>query len=372
MDEEYSALQRQQTWSLVPLVIGKNIVGCKRVFKLKRNSDGSISRYKARLVAKGFHQQHGIDFQETFSPVVKPPTIRLILALAVTYNWPLKQLDVRNAFLHGVMKKEVYMSQPPGYVATNLPQHVCRLHKSIYGLKQASQAWFESFTTQLLNLGFQPSTVDTSLFIYRDGPVIAFLLLYVDDIVLTSNTPSFLTQFIANLSTVFELKDMGTLSYFLGLQIQRSTKGLTVTQTKYAIDLLTKHNMVHCSPCKTPCVPNVCLSTTYGQPLTNVHAYRSLIGALHYLTFTRPDISFVVHQVCQFMNAPTDIHLTAAKRILRYIRGTLEHGLFYTLGPISLSAFSNANWAGDPNDRRSTSSLLVFLGPNPITRSVKK
>jgi transposase InsO family protein len=372
MDEEFSALQRQQTWSLVPPPFGKNIVGCKWVFKLKRHSDGSISRYKARLVAKGFHQQHGIDFEETFSPVVKPPTVRLILALAVTYNWPLRQLDVRNAFLHGFLKEEVYMIQPPGYVDPHHPQHVCRLQKSIYGLKQAPRAWFESFTTQLLNLGFQSSHADSSLFIYKEGSVIAFLLLYVDDIVLTGNNVQFITQLITNLSKVFELKDMGTLSYFLGLQIQRSPDGLSLTQTKYATDLLTKHNMLNCTPCKTPCVPHVRLSATEGQPLTDIHAYRSLVGALHYLTFTRPDLSFAVHQVCQFMNTPTDIHLTAAKRILRYLRGTLDHGLHYTPGPISISAFSDADWAGDPNDRRSTSGLLFFLGNNPITWSAKK
>uniref|UniRef100_A0A2N9J182 Integrase catalytic domain-containing protein n=1 Tax=Fagus sylvatica TaxID=28930 RepID=A0A2N9J182_FAGSY len=372
MDEEFSALQRQHTWSLVPPPIGKNIVGCKWVFKLKRNSDGSISRYKARLVAKGFHQQYGIDFEETFSLVVKPLTVRLILALAVTYNWPLRQLDVRNAFLHGVLKEEVYMMQPPGYVASNQPQHVCKLQKSIYGLKQAPRAWFESFTTQLLSLGFQASSADSSLFTYKAGSVIAFLLLYVDEILLTGNNSSFITQLIHALSKVFELKYMGSLSYFLGLQIQRSTKGLTITQTKYATDLLTKHNMVHCSPCKTPCVPHVRLSAHCGQPIVDVHAYRSLVGALHYLTFTRPDISFAVHQVCQFMNAPSDIHLTAAKRILRYLRGTLDHGLFYTLGPISLSVFSDADWVGDPNDRRSTSGLLVYLGHNPITWSAKK
>uniref|UniRef100_A0A2N9FIB4 Uncharacterized protein n=1 Tax=Fagus sylvatica TaxID=28930 RepID=A0A2N9FIB4_FAGSY len=329
MDEEFSTLQRQHTWSLVPPPIGKNIVGCKWVFKLKRNSDGSISRYKARLVAKGFHQQYGIDFEETFSPVVKPPTVRLILALAVTYNWPLRQLDVRNAFLHGVLKEEVYMMQPPGYVASNQPHHVCKLQKSIYGLKQAPRAWFESFTTQLLSLGFQASSADSSLFTYKAGSDIAF-------------------------------------------PFTRSSKGLTITQTKYATDLLTKHNMVHCSPCKTPCVPHVRLSAHCGQPIADVHAYRSLVGALHYLTFTRPDISFAVHQVCQFMNAPSDVHLTAAKRILRYLRGTLDHGLFYTPGPISLSAFSDADWAGDPNDRRSTSGLLVYLGHNPITWSAKK
>jgi hypothetical protein len=264
------------------------------------------------------------------------------------------------------------MTQPPGYVNPSLPQHVCQLHKSIYGLKQAPRAWFESFTTQLLNLGFTSSTADSSLFIYRAGPTIAFLLLYVDDIVLTGNNSSFLTQLIHNLGKVFELKDMGTLSYFLGLQITRSSKGLTLTQTKYATDLLTKHNMLQCSPCKTPCVPNVRLSSTTGVPLTDIHGYRSLVGALHYLTFTRPDLSFAVHQVCQFMNAPTDLHLTAAKRILRYVRGTLDHGLFYTPGPITLSAFTDADWAGDPDDRRSTSGLVVFLGHNPVTWSAKK
>uniref|UniRef100_A0A2N9HDI4 Reverse transcriptase Ty1/copia-type domain-containing protein n=1 Tax=Fagus sylvatica TaxID=28930 RepID=A0A2N9HDI4_FAGSY len=372
INEEFSALQRQKTWSLIPLPPGKNVVGCKWVFKLKRNSDGTISRYKARLVAKGFHQQYGIDFAETFSPVVKPPTVRLILALAVTYNWPLRQLDVQNAFLHGILKEEVYMQQPTGYVDSTHPTHVCKLQKSIYGLKQAPRAWFESFTTQLLNLGFQPSSADSSLFIYKDGPIIAFLLLYVNDIVLTGNNPFFLKQLITSLSKVFELKDMGILHYFLGLQINRSSQGLTLTQTKYATDLLTKHNMLNCSPCKTPCVPHTRLSATCGKPLTDVHAYRSLVGALHYLTFTRPDLSFAVHQLCQFMQAPTNIHLTAAKRILRYVRGTIDHGLFYTSGPISLSAFSYANWAGDPNDRRSTSGLLVFLGNNPITWSAKK
>jgi hypothetical protein len=304
--------------------------------------------------------------------VVKPPTIRLILALAVTYNWPLRQLDVRNAFLHGFLKEEVYMIQPPGYVDPHHPQHVCRLQKSIYGLKQAPRAWFESFTTQLLNLAFQSSHANSSLFIYKEGSVIAFLLLYVDDIVLTGNNVPFITQLITNLSKVFELKDMGTLSYFLGLQIQRSPDGLSLTQTKYATNLLTKHNMLNCTPCKTPCVPHVRLSATEGQPLTDIHAYRSLVGALHYLTFTRPNLSFAVHQVCQFMNTPTDIHLTAAKRILRYLRGTLDHRLHYTPGPISISAFSDADWAGDPNDRRSTSGLLFFLGNNPITWSAKK
>uniref|UniRef100_A0A2N9GQ99 Integrase catalytic domain-containing protein n=1 Tax=Fagus sylvatica TaxID=28930 RepID=A0A2N9GQ99_FAGSY len=372
MQEEFDALKKQGTWSLVLPPPHKNVVGCKWVYKLKHHSDGTIARYKARLVAKGFHQQHGVDYEETFSPVIKPLTVRLILSLAVAQNWPLRQLDVKNAFLHGTLKEEVYMAQPQGYIDSSYPQHVCKLHKSIYGLKQAPRAWFESFTTQLLQLGFIASAADSSLFIYHHHHVIAYLLLYVDDIVLTSNSTSYLDSLILQLRKVFDIKDLGPLHYFLGLQVSRSSDALHVTQTKYASDLLTKHHMVDSKIAHTPCSPNTRLSIHEGELLSNPHGYRSFVGALHYLTFTRPDISFAVHQVCQYMAAPTTTHLTAAKRILRYIKGTLFHGIAFTPGPLHLSVYSDADWAGDPDDRRSTSGLLVYLGSNPITWSAKK
>uniref|UniRef100_A0A2N9J6E2 Integrase catalytic domain-containing protein n=1 Tax=Fagus sylvatica TaxID=28930 RepID=A0A2N9J6E2_FAGSY len=342
MQDEFDALQKQGTWSLVPPPPHKNIVGCKWVYKLKRHSDGTIARYKARLVAKGFHQQQGVDYDETFSPVVKPPTVRLILSLAVSLNWPLRQLDVKNAFLHGTLKEE------------------------------APRAWFDSFTTQLLHLGFTASTADSSLFIYHHKGVIAYLLLYVDDIVLTSNSTPFLDHLVLQLSQVFDIKDLGTLHYFLGIQVTRTPENLLLTQTKYASDLLIKHHMVDSKPAKTPCSPNTRLSLHEGDILSDPHGYRSLVGALHYLTFTRPDISFAVHQVCQYMSTPTSTHLTAAKRILRYIKGTLHHGIAFTPGSLSLSVYSDADWAGDPDDRRSTSGMLIYLGSNPITWSAKK
>jgi transposase InsO family protein len=372
MQEEFDALKKQGTWSLVLPPPHKNIVGYKWVYKLKHHSDGTIARYKARLVAKGFHQQHGVDYEETFSPVIKPPTVRLILSLAVAQHWPLRQLDVKNAFLHGTLKEEVYMAQPQGYIDSSYPQHVCKLHKSIYGLKQAPRAWFESFTTQLLQLGFIASAADSSLFIYHHHHVIAYLLLYVDDIVLTSNSTSYLDSLILQLRMVFDLKDLGPLHYFLGLQVSRSSDALHVTQTKYASDLLTKHHMVDSKIAHTPCSPNTRLSIHEGELLSDPHGYRNLVGVLHYLTFTRPDISFAVHQVCQYMAAPTTTHLIAAKRILRYIKGTLFHGIAFTPGPLHLSVYSDADWAGDPDDRRSTSGLLVYLGSNPITWSAKK
>uniref|UniRef100_A0A2N9HQ74 Integrase catalytic domain-containing protein n=1 Tax=Fagus sylvatica TaxID=28930 RepID=A0A2N9HQ74_FAGSY len=350
MTEEFQALHKQGTWTLVPPPPSKNIVGCKWVYKLKYHSDGTLARHKARLVAKGFHQQHGVDFDETFSPVVKAPTVRLILSLAVSLGWSLRQLDVKNAFLHGSLKEEVYMTQPQGFIDPQHPSHVCKLLKSIYGLKQAPRAWFESFTSQLLHLGFTASTADSSLFIYKHNSTIAYLLLYVDAIVLTSNTPAYLDQLVTQLSTVFDLKDLGSLHYFLGLQVTRSSTGLYLNQAKYAHDLLKKHNMLDSKPALSPSCPNTRLSLHEGDPLIDPHGYRSLVGALHYLTFTRPDISFSVHQVCQYMSTPTSTHLAAAKRILRYIR----------------------DWAGDPDDRRSTSGYIVYLGSNPITWSAKK
>uniref|UniRef100_A0A2N9HHW9 Integrase catalytic domain-containing protein n=1 Tax=Fagus sylvatica TaxID=28930 RepID=A0A2N9HHW9_FAGSY len=278
MQEEFDALKKQGTWSLVLPPPHKNIVGCKWVYKLKHHSDGTIARYKARLVAKGFHQQHGVDYEETFSPVIKPPTVRLILSLAVAQNWPLRQLDV---------KKCLFAWHSQG--------------RSVYG-------------------------------------------------------------------TTSRVLCITSLAY----KVTRSSDALHVTQTKYASDLLTKHHMVDSKIAHTPCSPNTRLSIHEGELLSDPHGYRSLVGALHYLTFTRPDISFAVHQVCQYMAAPTTTHLTAAKRILRYIKGTLFHGIAFTPGPLHLSVYSDADWAGDPDDRRSTSGLLVYLGSNPITWSAKK
>lgn len=179
MDLEFTAFQRQRTWTLVPYQPHMNVVVYKWVFRIKRNPDGSVNKYKARLVAKGFHQQPGVDFIETFSPVVKHTTIRVILSLALAYNWPLRQLGVECAFLHGDLHEEVYMVQPQGYVDPTHPSHVCRMIKSIYGLRQAPRAWYDKFASKLLELGFTISLSDPSLFIYAHGNTRLYVLLYV-------------------------------------------------------------------------------------------------------------------------------------------------------------------------------------------------
>ena len=228
MASEFDALQRQATWTLVPPSSSQHVIGCRWVFKLKRNTDGSVARFKARLVAKGNHQQAGLDFDETFSPVVKPATVRLVLSLAAQYSWSLRQLDLSNAFLHGSLKEHVFMRQPPGFVDPHHFSHVCLLQKSIYGLRQAPRAWFEKFSSHLLTVGFTASLADPSLFVYKSVSTVIYLLLYVDDIILTGSAPVAIQALIHDLAQAFELKDLGPLKYFLGLQVEYTDSGLLV------------------------------------------------------------------------------------------------------------------------------------------------
>ncbi|KAI5336302.1 hypothetical protein L3X38_015569 [Prunus dulcis] len=374
MTEEINALLKNNTWSLVPHSPLHAPVGCKWVFRIKRNSDGSFERYKARLVAKGFHQQPGLDFTETFSPVVKPATVRTVLSLAVSRGWSLRQLDVKNAFLHGFLDDDVYMTQPPGFVDPTRPHYVCKLHKALYGLKQAPRAWFHRISTFLLSTGFTQSRADASLFTYHHAHHTIFLLLYVDDIVITGSHSGFLQQFISALGCEFEIKDLGALSYFLGLQVTTSNGCLHLSQLQYAHDLLKRSHMLDCKPTSTPLAAKISLSASDGDLLSSPTSYRELVGCLQYLTITRPDLAFAVNTVAQYMSAPRTSHMIAVKRILRYIKGTLDFGL--TLCPQSsparLTAYSDADWAGCPDSHRSTTGYLIYLGNNLISWCSKK
>jgi histone deacetylase 1/2 len=206
MQVEYDALIKNKTWHLVPPSQGKNIIDCKWVFKIKRNSDGSVERYKKRLVAKGFKQQYGIGYEDTFSPVVKIATVRLVLSVAVSRGSNLRQLDVQNAFLHGVQEEEVYMRQPPGFEKMSVPNYVCRLDKAIYGLKQAPRAWYSRLSSKLLKLGFRMSRSDTSLFIYSKNGITIFMLIYVDDIIVTGSSQEAVTTLLCILRRTFHLR----------------------------------------------------------------------------------------------------------------------------------------------------------------------
>ncbi|GJS70002.1 ribonuclease H-like domain-containing protein [Tanacetum coccineum] len=221
MHDEYNALVKNGTWILVPRPSNVNLVRSMWLFKHKFHADGTLSRYKARLVANGSSQQLGVDFDETFSPVVKPATIRTVLSLAVSRRWPIHQLDVKNAFLNGDLSETVYMHQPPGFVDSRYPHHVCLLQRSLYGLKQAPRAWFQRFAGYATRAGFSPSRCDSSLFIYTQGSQVAYLLIYVDDIILTASSSVLLRQIIDSLHKEFDMTDLGALNYFLGISAVR-------------------------------------------------------------------------------------------------------------------------------------------------------
>jgi hypothetical protein len=216
MRDEFNAFQQNNTWSLVPKPPGVNVVSGKWVFRHKFHPDGTLARYKGCWVCRGFSEQQGIDFDETLSPVCKPSTIHVVLSLAVSSAWPIRQLDVKNAFLHGTLNETVYCQQPYGFENSSSPDLVCLLHKSLYSPKEAPHAWFQRFATFIQTIGFVPSKRDTSLFIFKSTDHTTYLLLYIDDIILTASSSTFLHQIISSLHSEFSMTDLGPLHHFFG------------------------------------------------------------------------------------------------------------------------------------------------------------
>uniref|UniRef100_A0A803P493 Reverse transcriptase Ty1/copia-type domain-containing protein n=1 Tax=Cannabis sativa TaxID=3483 RepID=A0A803P493_CANSA len=281
INTEMIALVKNKTWSLVRLPDGRTAIGCKWVLRVKENADSSVDKLKARLVAKGFSQEYGFDYTETFSPVVKPTTIRIMLTVALSKNWPIKQLDVNNAFLNGELSEEVYMLQPPGFVDPNQPHLVCKLHKALYGLKQAPRAWFDKLRTVLLSLGFVCSKADNSLFLCISSQYIIFVFIYVDDILVTENSATAIDSLVTKLHTSFALKDLGEIAYFLGIHVHHTSSGLHLSQKKYIQDLLSRVNMQEANSLPTPMPGGEKLSAFGSDAMSDPYLYRSTVGTLH-------------------------------------------------------------------------------------------
>jgi hypothetical protein len=316
MQLEFDALQGNGTWTLVPPPPGARVISGKWVFKTKLHPDGTLDKYKARWVLRGDTQRPGLDFGETFSPVVKPATIRTVLTLIATKDWPAHQLDVSNAFLHGNIHERVFCRQPPGFEDPERPDHVCLLSKSLYGLRQAPRAWFMRFVGHVTSLGFVQSRADASLFVLRRGQDTAYLLLYVDDMILSASSPAALRRIVEQLRSSFAIKDMGPVKYFLGVEVERTPQGFFLSQRKYTTDVLERAGMANCKPVSTPADTRSKVSHDDGTPLRDATWYRAMAGALQYLTLTRPDIAYAVQQVCLHMHAPRDSHSAMIKRVL--------------------------------------------------------
>ena len=293
MTAELKALQHNHTWSLVPLPIGHKPIDCKWVYKIKYTYDRTIERYKARLVAKCYTQVQGIDYQETFSPTAKLITLRCLLIVVAARYWLIHKLDVQNTFLHGDLYEEVYMEPPPSLHRQG-ENVVCRLNKSLYGLKQASRNWFSTFSDTIQKAGYQQSKANYSLFTKAQGILFTVVLIYVDDILLAGNNLQEMECLKRSILNRFRIKDLGDLKYFLGIEFSCSNKGIFMSQRKYALDILQDSGLLVACPDKFSMEQNLKLTPTDGKLLDDPTKYRRLVGRLIYLTVTMPDIVYPI------------------------------------------------------------------------------
>uniref|UniRef100_A0A5B7B4M6 Retrovirus-related Pol polyprotein from transposon TNT 1-94 n=1 Tax=Davidia involucrata TaxID=16924 RepID=A0A5B7B4M6_DAVIN len=374
MEEEIQVIEKNNTWELVERPQNKEVIGVKWIYKVKLNVDGSIQRNKARLVAKGYSQQPGVDFHETFAPVARLDTIRTLIALAAQKGWLLYQLDVKSAFLNGELKEEVYVEQPQGFVIKEEEDKVYKLNKALYGLKQAPRAWYSQIDNYFVEKGFKKSKSEPTLYVKKQGMHNTLIVaLYVDDLVFTSNNESTIKEFKNEMMKRYEMSDMGLLHHFLGIEIYQNEDGVFISQKKYAEAILKKFGMSGCKPMATPLVVNEKLMKEDGEKKVDATLYRSLVGNLLYLTATRPDIMFAASLLSRFMNSPSQIHLGAAKRVLRYVRGTTSFGIKYSRGfELKLKGYCDSDWGGCVDDMKSTSGYAFSLGSGVFSWASKK
>jgi hypothetical protein len=330
----------------------QNVVGTKWVFRNKQDEHGVVTRNKARLVAKGYSQVEGLDFGETYVPVARLESIRILLAYATYHGFKLYQMDVKSAFLNGPIKEEVYVEQPPGFEDSEYPNHVYKLSKALYGLKQAPRAWYECLRDFLITNGFKVGKADPTLFAKTLDNDLCVCQIYIDDIIFGSTNESTCEEFSRIMTKKFEMSMMGELKYFLGFQVKQLQEGTFISQTKYTKDILNKFGMKDAKPIKNPMGTNGHLDLDTEGKSIDQKVYRSMIGSLLYLCASRPDIMLSVCMCARFQADPKEAHLTAVKRILRYLAYTPKFGLWYPRGStFDLIGYSDADWAGCKIDR---------------------
>lgn len=369
MQEELAAIDANDTWVLVEPPPGQRPISLRWVFKLKKDPTGIIVRYKARLVAKGYVQRAGIDFEEVFAPVARFDLVRLLTALAAHHGWEVHHMDVKSAFLNGDLAEEVFVAQPPGFELAGQEHKVFKLAKALYGLRQAPRAWNAKLDSSLLSLGFERSDSEHGIYMRGTGGSLLIIGVYVDDLIITGARPRELSNFKEEMKKLFQMSDLGRLTYYLSIEVRQTGHGITLCQSGYAQKLLEKASMAECKPSAVPMEAKLKLSKDSTAPATDATFYRSLIGSLRYLVQTRPDITFAVSFLSRFMEKPTLEHLTAAKHLLRYIAGTLTLGCVYLRGSgqPSLIGYTDSDLGGDVDDRKSTTGSLFFLDKSPIS-----
>ena len=355
--------------------VNRNIIKNKWIFKRKYDVSGKIIAYRARLVALGYSQKHGIDFDDTFSPVVRFESVRTMLAFAAQNDLYVHAMDVANAYLNSPLREELYMQQPGNFVSRNKNQ-VCKLEKAIYGLKQSAMCWNESFSSTLKNLGFVQSKNDNCVFTYFSDNILCILALYVDDLMIMSNSVDFLKSVKTKLQTSYKMKDLGAVKQFLGVNITQSDGKIVLDQSHYTQKLLEKFGFSDAKSISTPVDNSLKLNVANeNDEVIDIEKYQSAVGALLFLsTRTRGDICFAVSNVAKYCSKPTKIHWQAVKRIFRYLKGTINFGLCYSKNSDPcVVGYSDADFAGDHSDRKSTSGYCFMYGNAAISwRSTKQ
>ncbi|GJW32267.1 retrovirus-related pol polyprotein from transposon TNT 1-94 [Tanacetum coccineum] len=341
----------------------ENVIGTKWVYRNKLDENIVITRNKAKLVTQGYNQQEGIDYDETYAPVARLESIRILLAYACALDFKLYQMDVKSAFLNGFINEEVYVAQPPRFIDFAKPNYVYRLKKALYGLKQAPKAWYDRLKAFLIKHNYSMGMVDNTLFTKKKDSNLIIVQIYVDDIIFGSTCQEMCDDFAKIMHDEFEMSMMGELNFFLGLQIKQLDDGIFFNQSKYIKEMLKKFGLEDSKPIKTPMSTETKLTRDEeGESIDNTK-YRGMIGSLLYLTASRPDIMFSVCLCAHFQEDPKTSHLEAVKRIFRYIKGTTHLGLWYPKGSdIETIVYADLDHAGDYVDRKSTSGVCMFMG----------
>jgi len=373
MQEELNQFERNQVWKLVDRPNDHPIIGTKWVFRNKLDEHGIVIRNKARLVPKGYNQEKGIDYEETYALVARLEAIRMLLVFASIMDFKLYQMDIKSAFLNGFIQEEVYVDQPPGFENSDLSNHVFKLKKALYGLKQAPRAWYERLSRFLLEKGFTRGKVDTTLFIKRKMHDILLVQIYIDDIIFGATNDSLCKEFSNDMQSEFEMSMMGELNFFLGLQIKQTKNGIFISQAKYSKELLKRFGMENAKQMATPMSTACYLDKDDAGQLVYIKKYIGMIKSLLYLLASRPDIMFSVCMCARYQANPKESHLSAIKRIMRYLLGTINLGLWYpNNSSYNLVGYSDSDFARCKTDRKSTSGTCHFIGSALVSWHSKK
>ncbi|KAJ9567153.1 hypothetical protein OSB04_003119 [Centaurea solstitialis] len=373
IQDEIDSIMQNHTWDLSDLPPGCKPLNSKWIFKRKMKVDGSIDKYKARLVIQGFRQKEGIDFFDTYAPVARITTIRLLLALAAIHNLVIHQMDVKTAFLNGELNEEIYMRQPEGFVISGNENKVCKLVKSLYGLKQAPKQWHQKFDDVVLSNGFALNQADKCVYSKFDASGKGVIIcLYVDDMLIFGTDQDQVDKTKEFLSSKFDMKDMGEADVILGIKIIRGEHGITISQSHYIEKMLNKFNMKDCSSIGTPMDPTVKLMPNKGVTVNQLEYSRAIGSLMYAMLSTRPDIAFAVGKLSRYTHNPGLIHWQAINRVFKYLKGTMDYGLTYSGFPSVLEGYSDGSWITNKEDHSSTSGWVFILGGGAICWASKK